>query len=43
MREASMNFTAKPDKDFFRRAAPRDKKLEKQFAVAWKTALDAGW
>ena len=43
MREASMNFTAKPDKDFFRRAAPKDKKLEKQFAVAWKTALDAGW
>ena len=43
LREASTNFTAKPDKTFFKRAAPKAKRLDKQFAAAWKTALDNGW
>lgn len=43
LREASMNLSAKPDKKFFKRAAPKAKKLDKQFAAAWKTALHNGW
>ena len=43
LREASSNLKAKPDKKFFKRAAPKAKRLDKQFASAWKTALDNGW
>jgi hypothetical protein len=43
LREASANLAAKPNKDFFKRAAPKSKKLDRQFATAWKAALDNGW
>ena len=43
LREASSNLKAKPDKKFFKRAAPKAKRLDRQFAVAWETALDNGW
>lgn len=43
LREASMNLAAKPDKKFFKRAAPKSKRLDRQFAAAWETALDSGW
>jgi hypothetical protein len=43
LREASANLAEKPNKDFFKRAAPKSKKLDRQFSAAWKAALDNGW
>lgn len=43
LREASANLAAKPDRNFFKRAAPKAKRLDRKFTAAWKTALDNGW
>jgi hypothetical protein len=43
LREVSRNLNEKPDKKFFKRAAPKSKKMDKSFKVAWQTALDNGW
>ena len=43
LKESSTSLSAKPDKVFLKRAAPKSKGLDKQFIKAWKSALDSSW
>jgi hypothetical protein len=43
LKEASASLSAKPNKEFLKRAAPKSKDLDKQFIKAWESALDSSW
>jgi hypothetical protein len=43
LKESSTSLSAKPDKEFLKRSAPKAKGLHKQFSKAWKSALDSSW
>jgi hypothetical protein len=41
--EVSRNLNKKPDKAFFKRAAPKAKNVHKAFSGAWQEAFKSDW
>jgi len=43
LKESAASLSAKPNKEFLKRAAPKSKGVDKQFIKAWESALDSSW